>query len=57
MDLYTVLLVRDVVAWQCGDKSQLIQKLGKKLTQKEVDKVLEPHKHSGLDKVILKEDA
>jgi hypothetical protein len=55
MNTYTVLLVKDVVAWQFGDKSQLIEKLGEKLTQEEVDKVLKPHLHSGADRVILEE--
>ena len=54
MSKYTVLIVKDVIAYQFGDNSQIKEKLGSNLTQSEVDKLLKFNQVSG-DTVILEE--
>ena len=51
---YTLLVVKDVIAYQFGDNSQIKEKLGSNLTQSEVDKLLKFNQVSG-DTVILEE--
>jgi len=51
---YTLLVVKDLIAYQFGDNSQIKEKLGSNLTQSEVDKLLKFNQVSG-DTVILEE--
>ena len=51
---YTILVVKDLIAYQFGDNSQIKEKLGSNLTQSEVDKLLKFNQVSG-DTVILEE--